>query len=408
MNATGDGLRDVAVVGLGPAGRALASRCAAAGLTVLAVDPAPEQPWRQTLCLWADQVPGWLPRDVVAHTVHGPALYSAGHAQPGRAVLDREYAVLDTDALRDALPLGPRVFVERGSVDHPESLLDRAHRVIDCRGAPRPGVVPMQTAYGIVLDAQDAAPALAGDSAVFMDWRTDYGPSDDTPVPSRGRQGAGRRAAPGYDDDDVVGPTFLYVIPLDRHRILLEETCLAGMPAPEPAVLAGRLRARLLRRGVAAAALDEPLAVEEVRIPLMPPVLAYTDPRVEAFGTAGGHGHAATGYSVAATLGAVPAAVNALATGFPLPTPRTRGTSALNRTGLRALRCADEPTLGQLFGAFGRIDDRRQQWFLDGSGPSYQVAAAMWQMWARMPARGKAGMIAAVAGAPPGRRRAGS
>ena len=39
---------DVAVVGLGPAGRALASRCAARGLSVLAVDPRPEAVWAPT------------------------------------------------------------------------------------------------------------------------------------------------------------------------------------------------------------------------------------------------------------------------------------------------------------------------------------------------------------------------
>ncbi|MGN0100460.1 MAG: lycopene cyclase family protein [Dietzia sp.] len=380
MNVTGGEMFDVAVVGLGPAGRALASRCAAAGLTVLALDPRPDAPWHQTLSVWADQVPPWLrPEacgiDVVAHRVSSPALYA-----PGRAVLQREYAVLDNDALRRALPLGPGVTVERETVDDADlrGLTARAHRVVDCRGAGgRLNRGPLQTAYGIVVDAADAAPALGGEAALFMDWRTDY-------------------AHGGSDDDDEIGPSFLYAIPLSADRVLLEETCLAGLPAPGPAVLASRLRSRLAGRGVSRAAIDEPLSVERVRIPLVPRPGGAGDPLVEAFGTAGGHGHAATGYSVAAMLEAVPAAVLALGAGYPLPEPRSPLSTTLHGVGLRALLRADDRTLRALFAAFGRLDGRRQRWFLDAASPSYQVAAAMWGMWLSMPVRDKAGMVAAV------------
>lgn len=376
MDATGDALFDVAVVGLGPAGRALASRCADSGLSVLAIDPDPDAPWPQTLALWVDQLPPWLREaacgvDVLAHRVSRPALYS-----PDRALLDRDYAVIDNEALRRALPLGDGVTVERTRVDDAgvRALTSRAHRVVDCRGAGgQRNQGPLQTAYGMVLDAADAAPALRGETALFMDWRTDH------------------------HDDDNDGPSFLYAIPLDAHRVLLEETCLAGLPATDPAVLASRLRARLAGRGVSTAALDAPLAVERVRIPLMPPAGISDDPRVEGFGTAGGHGHAATGYSVAAMLDAVPAAVHVLGSGRPLPGPRSPLSTRLHRVGLRALLGADDPTVWELFSAFGRLDGRRQHWFLDGASPSYQVASAMWGMWSAMPVRQKAGLVAAVA-----------
>ena len=374
MDATGSDLYDVAVVGLGPAGRALASRCAASGLTVLAVDPRPDAPWRQTLSLWTDQIPPWLSVaasgvDVLAHSVHRPAFYS-----PDRAVLDREYGVLDNDRLRAALPLGPGVTVERSTVDDDglRALTARAHRVVDCRGAWAAGDPgPLQTAYGVVLRAADAAPALGGEPALFMDWRTDH-------------------------DDDELGPSFLYAIPLGPDRVLLEETCLAGLPAPAPDALRARLVSRLRRRGVPEAAIEAPLAVERVRIPLMPGTERTADPRIEAFGTAGGHGHAATGYSVAPMLAAVPAAVSAIRCGYPLPAPRSPQSTALHSVGLRALIRADDRTLRQLFNAFGRLRPHGQQWFLDGASPSYQVARAMWDMWASMPVRDKAGMVAAV------------
>lgn len=136
--------------------------------------------------------------------------------------------------------------------------------------------------------------------------------------------------------------------------------------------------------------------MERVRIPLRPRPRTSVDPRVEGFGTAGGHGHAATGYSVAAMLTAVPAAVHSLVRGYPLPAPRSPLSDTLHAVGLRALLRADDTTLRQLFRAFGTLDRRRQQWFLDAASPSYQVARAMWGMWWRMPISGKAGMVAAV------------
>lgn len=374
MNATGAAMVDVAIVGLGPAGRALASRCAAAGLSVLAVDPDPDARWHQTLGMWAEQMPPWLlPHscgvDVVAHRIQGPALYS-----PERAELSREYVILDTDRLRAALPLGAVVTVEAARLDDADvrALRAWAHRVVDCRGAGDPGTGgPLQTAYGIVVEEAAARPALGGESALFMDWREDY-------------------------DDDELGPGFLYAVPLGPDRVLLEETCLAGMPAPTPGDLSARLISRLQRRGVPGSAIDQPLAVEEVRIPLLPRLTGPVEPRVEAFGTAGGHGHAATGYSVAGTFGAVPAAVVALGSGRPLPRPRSPLANTLHGVGLRALLRTDPATTRELFAAFGRMGVDRQRWFLDSASPSYQVGAAMWTMWASMPAQQKAGMVAAV------------
>ena len=375
MKLTGDDLFDVAVVGLGPAGRALASRCADSGLTVLAIDPRPDAPWLQTLSIWLDQVPPWLTEemcgvDILASRVSEPALYATD-----RALIPRAYGVLSNEALRCALPLGPGVSIERTSVDEAglRTLTSRAHRVVDCRGAGgQSNRGPLQTAYGIVLDTSSATAALGGESALLMDWRDDY------------------------DDGGEAIPSFLYAIPLDSDRVLLEETCLAGSPGPGQTVLAGRLRSRLAGRGVSPVAIDSPLAVERVRIPLMPPASTSYDPRVECFGTAGGHGHAATGYSVAAMLAAVPAAVHALGSGRPLPAPRARLTTSLHGAGLRALLRADARTLRELFNAFGKLDGLRQHWFFDGASPPYQVASAMWGMWKSMPLRQKAGLAAAV------------
>jgi len=361
---------DVAIAGLGPAGRALASRCAAAGLSVLAVDPAPDAPWIRTLCLWEEQLPPWLGAGVLALTVPDPEIRA-----PHRRGLDLSYALVDNELLREALPLDG-VTVRRRRVDARglRALGDVADRVVDCRGAgPVTPRRPAQTAYGIVVDSADAAPALDGAEALLMDWRTDHG--EDGP-------------------DDDIGPTFLYALPLPGGRHLLEETCLAGRPAPSPERLARRLRSRLLARGVPARAVEHPLDVEEVRIPLLPP-RHLPGTGVERFGTSGGHGHPATGYSLGASLQAVAPAVWALESGRPLPAPRDHMATGLHRLGLRALLGADESTTLALFDAFGRLPERDRLWYLTGGTPYHRVAAAMWGMYERMTPQARTGLVRA-------------
>ncbi|WP_214407224.1 FAD-dependent oxidoreductase, partial [Pseudonocardia lacus] len=56
---------DVAVVGGGPAGRALAAACGRAGLRTVLVDRAPDAPWRATYGAWAAELPADLPPAVV-------------------------------------------------------------------------------------------------------------------------------------------------------------------------------------------------------------------------------------------------------------------------------------------------------------------------------------------------------
>ena len=368
------GVYDVAIVGLGPAGRALASRCAAARMSVLAIDPDPDAPWKQTLCLWREQLPTWLSPEVVALSVAGPQLRSRT-----RHRIDLTYSLLDNERLREHLPLpADSVTVVRRRLDDRGvlALRDTARRVVDCRGAAGSGRaarrVPAQTAYGIVVSASDGAVALDGAKALLMDWTDDHGDRLD------------RR------------PSFFYALPLPGDRLLLEETCLAGRPAMPTQELADRLESRLRARGVARAVVDEPLAVEHVRIPLLPgrrrPLTG-----VDRFGTAAGHGQPTSGYSVAASLQAVTSAVNSIATGRALLPPRDRQATVLHRVGLRALLGAGPSTTVELFESFGALPDRHQLWYLTSGTPWHQVAYAMWRMWWSMPAASRPGLIAAVA-----------
>ncbi len=89
--------QDVVILGLGPAGRAAASACAAQGLAVTAVDPHPWAPWRATYGAWTDELPEGAP---CAATVGSPAAWTSH-----RQVITRAYSMLDTQALQHSLDL---------------------------------------------------------------------------------------------------------------------------------------------------------------------------------------------------------------------------------------------------------------------------------------------------------------
>ena len=358
---------DVAVVGLGPAGRALASACRARDLSVLVVDPRPQAIWTPTYGIWADEL-GALPTSVVRARVTDPQLRARGVHQ-----LNRTYVVLDNAAVQAALPL-EGASVRRVRLDDAgvTALRAEARVVVDARGARPAGhrpddPSPAQTAFGLVLHRDAAAAALQGAESLFMDWRTDWaGPS--------GPSGT---------------PTFLYAIPLGDDRVLLEETCLAAAPGLPIDELKSRLYRRLRGRGVPEDALAAPIDREVVRIPMRgrgapPPAGAL------AFGTAGRGGNLVTGYSVAhsfARAGAVAKDIStALAAGRqPDEIDPPRPADVLREAGLRALLRLDVDGTVELFDAFGRLPAARQRDFLSGDADAPGLAAAMWGMFARLP-----------------------
>ncbi|MGW6693060.1 lycopene cyclase family protein [Rhodococcus sp. NPDC054953] len=354
---------DLLVLGLGPAGRALAHRAAAAGLGVVAVDPAPDRPWTPTYGAWADELPRWLDPDVVATRVPRPTVWAGG-----RHRIDREYVVLDNGALVAALDLGA-VRVLRGRAARADAagvtLADgtrvAARAVVDARGVRRAPGLAEQTAYGIVVSGAVARPALGGADALFMDWRGDNGAAAGAP------------------------PSFLYAVPLGSDRVLLEETCLVGRPALPLPVLRTRLRTRLAARGVAAAD-DAP--VERVRFPVHAP-----RQDLFGFGSRGGLAHPGTGYSVAASLACADAVVHALVTGgdpaaavWPAP---ARAVRALRGIGLRALLTLPPQRVPAFFGQFFALPVAAQRAYLSDRADPVAVAAAMWRLFtgAPMPVR---------------------
>lgn len=277
---------DVLVIGGGPAGRAVAGTCAARGLRTGLVDPQPDRPFTATYGCWAAEVPADLPESVIAARAPGRAVAHRTHD------LGWEYAVFDVPALRAHLDArladvavhaaratsspGPgRVALEGGGELTASVVIDAAGRWKPL-GGPRRGRTTRpeaeQTAFGVVVPAEAAAPLVPPGEALFMDWRPDHGEG-------------------GW-------PTFLYGIPVGGGEVLLEETSLARRPGLPVPVLRRRLFARLSHHGIR---VPPDARTETVRFPV--DQQRHDSPRVLGFGAAAPLVHPATGFSIAAALG---------------------------------------------------------------------------------------------------------
>lgn len=353
---------DVVVLGAGPSGRAAAFRAAAAGATVAVVDPHPRRRWRNTYGMWADELPSWLDRDVRAAEVAAPDVHAiAGH------VVARPYVVLDTGRLQDFLTVDTvrDVHASATNVDgHRVSLSDgsriRADTVVDARGSAVGAGIPEQTAYGLVFSRDAAAPALGAAEAYIMDWRRDNG--------ARANE----------------TPSFLYAVPLDDDRVLLEETCLVGRPGLSFDVLADRLRHRLAVRGVSVSGDED---VERVRFAMRPPPRAHR--RVEVTGARSSAMHPATGYSVAASLRRADV-ITARITGAGNRRDRLRRTAALESVaalrsvGGDALLTMPSEKLVHFFDDFFSLPIERQRAYLSADEDVRATSGAMLDLFGRI------------------------
>ncbi|MFI9502937.1 lycopene cyclase family protein [Nocardia sp. NPDC052566] len=359
---TGGTAADVIVCGLGPAGRALAHRCLAHGLSVIAIDPAPDRHWSATYAAWDDELPQWVPHEVVAATIDRPTAWGTRAHR-----IDRAYVVFDAEALRESLSLsGARVIADRVAeigdnvVRTTAGTVLTADRVFDARGIARSPALAEQTAAGVVVPRD----RVAGLEPLFMDWRRDNG---------------AEAAAPR---------SFLYAVPLGPDTVLLEETCLAGRPALDGATLRARLEHRLRARGIALTG-DEP--VERVRFPVH-----GGTPGPSTFGAVGGFTHPATGYSVAAAL----AAADAVAAGTSVWPASAKAVYALRAAGLRALLALPPDDLPVFFDAFFAMPARAQRAYLSGRADLTGTAAAMRHLFTGLPPRLRRRIAVATLGFP--------
>ncbi|WP_405494030.1 lycopene cyclase family protein [Nocardia sp. NBC_00511] len=349
---------DLLICGAGPAGRALAHRALTAGLSVTVVDPQPRRRWTATYAAWADELPSWLAADTLAAVVDRPLAWTTR-----RIEVDRRYAVLDTAGLQDALTLdGARVITDRvtaitrptrtgtAGLELPAARLSSARvlpagRVIDARGVPRSPALAEQTAFGVIVERERWTA-----ETLFMDWRDDNGA------------------------DSAAPRSFLYAIPLDDDRVLLEETCLAGRPALSIRELHDRLIHRLRSRGIE---LTGEETVERVRFPVQGGIPGT------AFGAAGALMHPATGYSVATSL----RLADAVVAGDAIWPGSARAVYRLRQAGLRALLALPPADLPVFFDAFFTLPIASQRAYLSGRDELRATATAMTALFAALPWR---------------------
>lgn len=385
MASTGPHL-DVAVIGDGPAGLALAAECARRGLSTTVIGPG--EPWSSTYGMWVDDVESTLLGRELGETMFTSIAERVIVYGTRRHEVERRYGIVANARVRDHL---------LAAVDHRRARVEaveehaggarlmttdgliRAGRVIDAAGlagrADDPSIA-WQTAYGVVLDSDRiargssmAAPATGRATGpaietVFMDWRE----------------------LPGAPD--VGAPTFCYVVEVEGGW-LVEETVLTAAPAIDPEALRPRLLARLATLGLAAG--TEPLGagrLEIVRIPMdMAPVTPT--PLVETFGAAAGLTHPATGFSVAASWRFAEPVAAAIAAGRGIDSViarrRLRSTRALYRYGARVIADLDADGLARFFDVF--FDRPTAVWapFLRLDTPPRAVARTMLSMFVAAP-----------------------
>jgi lycopene beta-cyclase len=189
----------------------------------------------------------------------------------------------------------------------------------------------------------------------------------------------------------TIGPhgvtTFCYSLPV-HDGWLVEETVLAARPAIEPIALLPRLAARLGRHPDTV--LADAIRTEYVRIPLGGSRPGPDQPIV-VFGAAAGYVHAATGFSVAASIRAAPRVADAIqhslavAAGAVDTSPiaeavwsaSMRRTRVLHDFGLEVLLGLDDAEVREFFDAFFELPQRDWAAYLRIDTPPREISAAM-------------------------------
>jgi lycopene beta-cyclase len=388
---------DVLIAGAGPAGLALATELAGRGLAVTLVERNLGGVWDRSYGAWATALPVASPD----HTIIGRfARPRVTFADGESMALGHEYVRFDTSRLQAFLEAraqqaGVRFVHGRcGAVAHDGAL--QTAEIRDPRGRSErryARVVVDCTGRGLMTSGEQSLP-VAYQSA-FGAWFEASG----LPIASGEMTLMDLRNAPRAMADAVKAPSFLYAMPEGAGVFFAQETVLASRHPVPLRTLEERLRARLQSLGVS---IQHQLRTERCVIPLgIPPPMHSS--ALLTFGAAGGMVQPASGYCLARSLRVAPAVAAALATGLQAPRVSarqltrigldavwpndTRRAWALHRLGLETLLGGREDEPDAFWRAFFTLPGETVPRFLDGGLDSRALAAAMWRIFLRVPAR---------------------
>lgn len=293
---------DLAVVGGGPAGLAVAQQVSEAGLSVCSIDPSPKLIWPNNYGVWVDEFEAMDLLDCLDATWPGAVVYVD---ELKKKLLGRPYARVDRKQLKSKMM---QKCVSNGVRFHPAKVVKVIHEesksllicndgvtiqatvVLDATGFSRclvqydkPYNPGYQVAYGILAEVEEHPFDL--DKMVFMDWRDSH-LKDGTELKERNSR----------------IPTFLYAMPFSSTRIFLEETSLVARPGLQMEDIQERMVARLRHLGIKVKSIEED---ERCVIPMGGP-LPVLPQRVVGIGGTAGMVHPSTGYMVARTLAMAP------------------------------------------------------------------------------------------------------
>ncbi|XP_057983857.1 lycopene beta cyclase, chloroplastic/chromoplastic [Malania oleifera] len=299
---------DLAVVGGGPAGLAVAQQVSEAGLSVCSIDPSPKLIWPNNYGVWVDEFEAMDLLDCLDTTWSGAVVFIDDGL---RKDLNRPYGRVNRKHLKSKMM---QKCIVNGVKFHQAKVIKVIHEksksllicndgitvqaaiVLDATGFSRclvqydkPYNPGYQVAYGILAEVEEHPFDL--DKMVFMDWRDSH---------LSNRQDLKER------NNRI--PTFLYAMPFSSERIFLEETSLVARPGVPMEDIQERMVARLKHLGIKVKSIEED---ERCVIPMGGP-LPVLPQRVIGIGGTAGMVHPSTGYMVARTLAAAPIVANSI------------------------------------------------------------------------------------------------
>lgn len=299
---------DLAVVGGGPAGLAVAQQVSEAGLTVCSIDPSPKLIWPNNYGVWVDEFEAMDLLDCLDTTWSSAVVYIDDQSPKN---LGRPYGRVNRKQLKSKMM---QKCILNGVKFHQAKVIKVIHEetksllicndgvtvqatvVLDATGFSRslvqydkPYNPGYQVAYGIVAEVEEHP--FDVDKMLFMDWRDSH---------------LNNNAELKERNSKI--PTFLYAMPFSSDRIFLEETSLVARPGLKMEDIQERMVCRLRHLGIKVKSIEED---ERCVIPMGGP-LPVLPQRVIGIGGTAGMVHPSTGYMVARTLAAAPLVANAI------------------------------------------------------------------------------------------------